>query len=79
MVALGGSLAYAAVAARPIDGSPLDALRRLIRAQAAKVVVVVFLLWTVFKFHAALVPAAFFVTFVLTVVAFSVAALVRDR
>jgi len=79
MVALGGSLAYATVAARPVDGSPLVALRGLIRAQAAKVVVVVFLLWTVFKFHAALVPAAFFVTFVLTVVAFSVAALVRDR
>jgi ATP synthase protein I len=79
VVALAGSLAYAIVAARPVDGAPLDALRRLIRAQAAKVLVVVVLLWTVFKFHAAAEPAAFFATFVLAVLAFSVAALVRDR
>lgn len=78
-VAVAGSLVYAIVAARPVDGSPLNALRGLIRAQAAKVVVVVVLLWTVFKFHAAPVTAAFFATFVLAVLVFSVAALVRDR
>ena len=79
LVAVAGSLAYAIVAAKPVDGAPFDALRGLIRAQAVKVLVVVLLLWTVFKFHAAPVPAAFFVTFVLAVLAFSVAALVRDR
>lgn len=78
-VALAGSLAYAIVAARPVDGTPLNVLRGLIRAQAVKVLVVVVLLWTVFKFHAAPDTAAFFVTFVLAVLAFSVAALVRDR
>ncbi len=77
--ALAGTLAYAIVAARPVDGTPLNALRGLIRAQAVKVLVVVVLLWTVFKFHAAPDTAAFFVTFVLAVLAFSVAALVRDR
>lgn len=78
-VALSGSLVYAVVAARPVDGVPLNALRGLIRAQAAKILVVVVLLWTVFKFHAAAHSAAFFATFVLAVLAFSVAALVRDR
>lgn len=78
-VAVAGSLVYVIVAARPVDGSPLSALRGLIRAQAAKVLVVVVLLWTVFKFHAAPVTAAFFVAFVLAVLVFSVAALVRDR
>lgn len=78
-VAVLGSLVYALVAARPVDAAPFDALRRLIRAQAAKVLVVVVLLWTVFKFHAAAHTAAFFVTFVLAILAFSVAALVRDR
>ncbi len=78
-VAVAGSLVYAIVAARPVDGAPLNALRGLIRAQAAKVVVVVVLLWTVFKFHAAPVTAAFFATFVLAVLVFSVAALVRAR
>jgi len=78
-VAISGSLAYAIVAARPVDGAPLDVLRGLIRAQAIKVFVVVLLLWTVFKFHAAPVIAAFFATFVLAVLVFSVAALVRDR
>ena len=78
-VALAGSLAYAIVAARPVGGTPLNALRGLIRAQAVKVLVVVVLLWTVFEFHAAPVSAAFFATFVLAVLVFSIAALVRDR
>jgi len=79
LVALAGSLAYAIVAGRPVDGTPLNALRGLVRAEAAKVLAVVFLLWTVFKLQAAPSMAAFFSTFVLTVLAFSVAALVRDR
>ncbi|MBU3694516.1 MAG: ATP synthase subunit I [Rhodocyclaceae bacterium] len=78
-VAVAGSLAYAVVAGRPVDGLPLSALRGLIRAEAAKVLVVVLLLWTVFKSQAAPHMAAFFMTFVLVVLAFSVAALVRDR
>jgi len=78
-VAVAGSLAYAVVAGRPVDGSPLSALRGLVRAEAAKVLVVVLLLWTVFKSDAASNMAAFFTTFALVVIAFSVAALVRDR
>jgi ATP synthase protein I len=79
LVALGGSLVYAIVADRPVVGTPLDLIRALVRAEAAKVLVVLGLLWTVSILRAAPSVVAFFSTFVLTVLAFSVAALVRDR
>lgn len=78
-VAVAGSVAYAVVARRPVDGAPFDALRGLVRAESAKILVVVLLLWTVFQSQAAQDLVAFFLTFVLAVLAFSVAALVRDR
>lgn len=78
-VAVVGSLVYASVAGRPVDGSPVSALRGLVRAEACKVLVVVLSLWAVFSFHLVSSTAVFFAVFVLAVIAFSVAALVRDR
>jgi len=78
-VAVSGSLAYAVVAGKPVDGSPLVALRGLVRAEACKVVVVVLLLWALFSLRVVPSTAVFFATFVVAVIAFSVAALVRDR
>jgi ATP synthase protein I len=78
-VAVAGSLAYAVVAGRPVDGSPVSALRGLVRAEACKVLVVVMSLWAVFSLHLVSSAAVFFAVFVLAVIAFSVAALVRDR
>ncbi len=78
-VAVAGSLAYAIVAGRPVDGSPLLALRGLVRAEACKVLVVVVSLWAVFSLHLVSSTAVFFAVFLLAVIAFSVAALVRDR
>lgn len=78
-VAVAGSLAYGIAAMRPVDGRPLEALRRLVRAEALKICVVVLLLWVVFKLQAASSLTAFFLTFVLAVLVFSVSALARDR
>lgn len=78
-VAVVGSLAYAIAAGRPLDGSPVSALRGLVRAEACKVLVVVLCLWAVFSLRLVSSSAVFFVVFVLAVIAFSVAALVRDR
>lgn len=78
-MAVAGSLAYAVVAGRPVDGSPLVALRGLVRAEACKVLVVILLLWALFSLRVVSSTAVFFATFVIAVIAFSVAALVRDR
>ena len=73
-------LVYGAVAAlSPPAQAPLEALRGILRAESAKVLTVVVLLWMVFKFGAAMQPVAFFVAFILSVFAFSTAALFRDR
>jgi len=54
-------LVYGAVAAlSPPAQAPLDALRGILRAESAKVLTVVVLLWMVFKFGAAMQPVAFF-------------------
>jgi ATP synthase protein I len=56
-----------------------EALLGLIRAEAAKVALVVAQLWLVLSNYEALVPGAFFGTFILTVIFFSMAIFVRDR
>ena len=56
-----------------------EALLGLIRAEAAKVALIVAQLWLVLSNYEALVPGPFFGTFVLTVIFFSMAIFVRDR
>lgn len=56
-----------------------QALGVLIRAEAVKVALIVVQLWIVLANYERLVPAAFFGTFVLTVIFFSMAIFVRDR
>ena len=51
----------------------------LFRAEAAKVALIVAQLWVVLVSYKQIVPAAFFGTFVLTVIFFSMAFFVRDR
>ncbi len=83
--ALGGSVnvaagwAYGWMVSRRKAGTAGEALRTLFRAEAVKVTVIVLLLWLALKLYRALVPAAFFGSFVVTVVIFAAAVAVRDK
>jgi len=59
--------------------APAEALLALIRAESVKVALIVAQLWLVLTNYRELVPGAFFGTFVLTVVFFSMGFFVRDR
>ena len=67
------------VATHSRTGSPGEALLATFRAEAVKVALIVAQLWLVMVNYKQLVPAAFFGTFVLTVIFFSMAIFVRDR
>ena len=67
------------VATHSRKSSPGEALLAMFRAEAVKVVLIVAQLWLVMVNYKQLVPAAFFGTFVLTVIFFSMAIFVRDR
>jgi ATP synthase protein I len=67
------------VAARSRKGTPAESMLALVRAEAAKVVLIVAQLWVVLVSYKQLVLGPFFGTFVLTVIFFSMAFFVRDR
>jgi F0F1-type ATP synthase assembly protein I len=50
----------------------------LVRAEAGKILVIIGSLWLVLSMYKDIVPAAFFTTFVITVMVFSAAIFVRD-
>jgi ATP synthase protein I len=50
----------------------------MFRAEASKILVIVLQLWLVFATYRDVVPAAFLTAFVITVLLFAVALLVRD-
>lgn len=83
--ALGGSVnaaagwAYAWMVSRRKAGTAGEALRTLFRAEAVKVTIVVLLLWLALAKYRAIVHAAFFGSFVVTVVIFAAAIAVRDK
>ena len=56
-----------------------DALRTMLRAEAIKVLLIIAQLWLVLSLYADIVHAAFFTTFVVTVVVFAAAIAVRDE
>ena len=55
------------------------ALLAVMRAEAAKVALIVAQLWVILAVYKQVVPAAFFGTFILTVICFSMALAVRAR
>jgi ATP synthase protein I len=83
--ALGGSVnvaagsAYGWMVSRRKAGTAGEALRTLFRAEAVKVIVIVLSLWLVLTTYRAIVAAAFFGSFVVTVVIFAAAIAVRDK
>jgi len=56
-----------------------ETLRALMRAEAGKLLLIIVQLWLVLAYYEQVVLGAFFVTFILTVIVFSMAVLVRDR
>jgi ATP synthase protein I len=71
--------AFGLVATRSSVRTAGETLRALFRAEASKIVLIVVQLWLVLTNYQQIVPAAFFGTFVLTVLVFSMAILVRER
>lgn len=83
--ALGGAVniaagaVYAWVASRGKARSAGEALRTMFRAEAAKVLVIIVLLWMAMANYRAIVHGAFLGSFVVTVVIFAAAITVRDE
>lgn len=67
------------VATRDTNRTAGETLRALFRAEASKVLLIVAQLWLVLANYKQVVPAAFFGTFFLTVILFSMAFFVRER
>ena len=70
---------FGLVATRSRKSTAGEVMLALFRAEAAKVVLIVAQLWLVLTSYRELLPAPFFGTFVLTVIFFSLAIVVRDR
>jgi F0F1-type ATP synthase assembly protein I len=83
--ALGGSVnvaagwAYGWMVSRRKAGTAGEALRTLFRAEAVKITVIVLMLSLALTHYRAIVHAAFFGSFVVTVVIFAAAIAVRDK
>ncbi len=71
--------AFGWVATRSSKSSPGEVLRALLRAEAGKFGLIVIQLWLVLTYYKQVVMAAFFGTFFLTVILFSMAIFVRNR
>lgn len=82
--ALGGSVsvissaAYAIIVSHHKGYTAGETIRTALRAESVKIILTVILLWVVFKFYEDLNAFAFIGTFILTVLAYSMALLVSD-
>ena len=76
---LSAGAVFACVATLGRKGTAAEAMVGLMRAEAAKVALIVAQLWIVLASYRELALAPFFGTFVLTVIFFSMAFFVRDR
>lgn len=82
--ALGGgvsvisSAAYAIIVSHHKGYTAGETVRTALRAESVKIILTVSLLWVVFKFYENLNAFAFIGTFILTVLAYSMALLVSD-
>jgi ATP synthase protein I len=82
--ALGGgvsvisSAAYAIIVSHHKGYTAGETIRTALRAESVKIILIVILLWVVFKFYEDLNAFAFIGTFILAVLAYSMALLVSD-
>jgi ATP synthase protein I len=71
--------AFGLLARKDSRGSVGHALTTAVRAEAVKVLLIVVQLWLVLALYKQVVPVAFFGTFILTVIFFSLSIFVRSR
>ena len=77
-VAFAGGLVFILLLPRRTVATPWDSLSALLRAEGAKVGVMVVLLWLVLVFYKEIVMVGFIGTFTLAVIIFSMAIFVRN-
>jgi ATP synthase protein I len=77
-VALAGGLAFALFMPRKTCPTAFDILSRMLRAEAAKVGVIVLLLWLVLTAYKEIVMVGFIGTFTIAVIVFSLAVFIRN-
>lgn len=79
MVSLMGGATYGLMLSRVGRGSAENALLGMMRAESAKILVIILLLWLVFASYENVFGAGFIGTFIVTTLIFSLAAFIRDK
>ncbi len=79
MISLLGGATYGMMLARVGKASAETALLGMMRAEFAKILVIVLLLWLVFAGYEQVFGAGFIGTFIVTTLIFSVAVFIRDK
>ncbi len=79
MISLLGGATYGMMLARVGKASAETALLGMMRAESAKILVIVLLLWLVFAGYEQVFGAGFIGTFIVTTLIFSVAVFIRDK
>ena len=72
------SLAYAMMVSRHRGYTAGSAVRTALRAEAVKIVIIIFSLWAVFAAYTEVVPVAFIGVFIMAVIIFSMALFVPN-
>ena len=78
LISLLGGVTYGAMLSRVGNGSAENALVGMLRAESAKILVIVLLLWLVFAGYEDVFGAGFIGTFIITTLIFSLAVFIRD-
>ena len=79
LVSLLGGATYGAMLSRVGKGSAENALVGMMRAESAKIMVIVLSLWLVFSGYAEVFGAGFIGTFIVTTLIFSLAIFIRQK
>ena len=79
LVSLLGGMTYGMMLSRVGKGSAENALVGMMRAESAKIFVIVLLLWLVFAGYEEVFGAGFIGTFIITTLIFSLAIFIRDK
>ncbi len=79
MISLLGGATYGMMLARVGKASAETALLGMMRAESAKILVIVLLLWLVFAGYEQVFGAGFIGTFIVTTLIFSVAVFIREK
>ena len=79
LISLLGGVTYGAMLSRVGKGSAESALIGMLRAESAKILVIVLLLWLVFSSYSQVFGAGFIGTFIVTTLIFSLAIFIRQK